>query len=73
MILPFRLNVKQFAVCTQRSIEHVRREIRDGNIEADGPPYLIHPNELNKCRVDAELALARLKSVALDKPDSPVG
>lgn len=63
--IPFKLTVHQFAVCVQRSDEKIRREIRDCEIEAEGRPYLIHPQELRKHKVDAVLALMRLESEGL--------
>lgn len=64
-ILPFRLTVRQFAACVQRCDETVRCEIRNGDIEADGRPYLIHPRELAKHQVDPEMAMSRLRSAGL--------
>lgn len=61
MILPFRLNVRQFACAIQRCEETVRVEIRARKIKAEGRPYLIHPRELARYHVDPEMALERLR------------
>lgn len=71
MILPFRLNVHQFAIAIQRCDEVVRREIRARNLAAEGRPYLIHPRELKKYQVDPELALERLRLAGLVAPETP--
>lgn len=65
MLLPFKLTVREYAICCQRSEETIRRQIRNDEIEAEGPPYLIHPNQLTKYLVDAPLAVLRLNAEGL--------
>ncbi len=65
MILPFRLNVHQFAACIQRREFFVRDQIRARIIKAEGKPYLIHPRELERYHVDQEMALDRLTRLGL--------
>jgi hypothetical protein len=47
-ILPLRLTVDEFASIVRECEETIRRNIRCGNIEARGRPYMIPARELLK-------------------------
>jgi hypothetical protein len=60
-LLPHRLTTKQFAISIQRCPATVLKAIGSRRIKAEGPPYLIHPQELEHFQVDPGMALLRLK------------
>lgn len=74
--LPFRLNIRQFAVCIGRSEEVARRELRadtHGVVSkrlATGNPWQIHPSALPLFGVDLAMARQRLAAAGLLPPEA---